>query len=411
MERHSKTRQRLTVWATAFLCASWYLHAWQVFTPGLYTREGDFKSPDYVQFYVMGSLLRSGAGDSLYTVPAHVDEAQRRIGGGVHYHAPYPNYGPQVALAFVPLASLPFGASLIVFSVLSMAAYATAVWWLLRSSSQLIRERWLVGVIAAGNPALLFTLRFGQLSAFSLLAIAAAVAAAAHERRFVAGLCLGMLAFKPQLLVVAVPALALAGDWRGVSGIAVSAAGQLILGWHAAGTEAMHRYGAVLWQLASNPDLVVLSPDIAHSLRGFLRLLGASETAATVACAAALVAAVPAATCVWRAKASALMRMAFLVTVTLLVTPHLITYDLLLAAVPFMAVADWRLRQSGTLLAQCVTLLLIALYFAPFSPLLAIATHVQLSTVIIGLMTAALWRMTFTLDPANGIPADASAAR
>jgi hypothetical protein len=374
-------RQRVAIWGGTLLCLGWASHGLQMAGAGLETRSGEIKGADYIQFYLMGSLLEEGRGHLLYDTGEAAAEAKRQISPRLEHHPQRNPYGPQVALAFAPLATLPFLASLAVFSLLSLLAYVVAIWVPWRHAPGLRADARYVALAAAGFPALLVTLRFGQISTFTLLAVALAVPALAAGRSFAAGLCFGVLAYKPQLLVVVLPMALLARDWRFVAGMATMAATQLMIGWAAVGIHVMQLYVQTLVEITFHPDLVMIYPENSHSLRGFLRLLGAPPTAATAACLAAAIASAPVAARAWRADAPPLMRVSLVVLLTLLVTPHLLTYDLVLLALPIMWVADRAVTHPGRTGVPVV--LATALYIASFSPVLARHTRLQLSTLAI----------------------------
>ena len=84
-------------------------------TAGLIDRAGRFKGTDHVYFFVMGSLMQGDRADDLYSPAAHLAEGRRRIEPGLALYAPYSNYGPQVAWAFMPLARLSYAHSLTLF--------------------------------------------------------------------------------------------------------------------------------------------------------------------------------------------------------------------------------------------------------------------------------------------------------
>jgi alpha-1,2-mannosyltransferase len=364
------------------------MHGWEVAPPGLATRSGEVKGADYIQFYVMGSLVREGRGAALYDTNATRVAARHLISPRLEFHPARNPYGPQVALAFEPLARLPYLTSLAVFSLLSLSAYAAAVWLLWRHAPGLAGAGGYVALVAAASPALLVTLRFGQISTLTLLAPAFAVVALTAGRRLVAGLCLGLLAYKPQLLVVALPVLLLARDWRCLAGLLAATAGQLGLAWTVVGTDVMQQYVQTLTQLLAHPDVVMLHPENSHSIRGLLRLAGVSPTVATAAGVTLVLACTPALARVWRANEPPLMRVSLLVLVTLLLTPHLLTYDLLLLVVPIIALADQATMPPEDRAVRLAIVVAVALYAAPFSPVIAALTHVQLSTVA---MAAGVW--------------------
>jgi alpha-1,2-mannosyltransferase len=395
-------RHRLLVWGGTLLCLGWLSHGLEVATPGLETRSGAIKGADYIQFYVMGSLIREGRARFLYDSTAIEAEARRRISPRLEHHAAYNPYGPQVALAFEPLARMPFLTSFAVFSVLSTCSYVAAVWLLWRQAPRLAGEGGYVVLVAAAFPALLVSLRFGQISTFTLLAVAGAVAALGADRRFIGGACLGLLAYKPQLLVVLLPMLVLARDWRSLGGVVTSSAAQCGTAWVVAGTEAMQRYVQTLTNLALHPDLVMLYQENSHSLRGFLRLLGVPPGWATAVVVAAVVACTPAIARAWRATPPPLVRVSLLVLPTILLAPHLLTYDLLLLGVPILALADWTTAHPQDRGARSAVLLAVALYLAAFSPVLAAHFRVQLSTVMVAAAAWFVWcRVRGTAPEAN----------
>src|SRR5262249_39646754 len=147
--------RRLMAYGVALFALSWFIHLETTLTPGLIDRAGRFKGSDYVQFYVMGSLVRDGRTGALYDARAHLDEGRRRIAPDLGLYAAHPNYGPQVALAFAPLAALPYAWSLTVFLALSLAAYALSVWIIWRDCEALRPYGRLVAVLAGASPLLL----------------------------------------------------------------------------------------------------------------------------------------------------------------------------------------------------------------------------------------------------------------
>jgi hypothetical protein len=59
------TTKRLTVWGIGLLGLSWFIYLHTMMVPGLIDRAGRFKGTDYIQFYVMGSLVLDGRADAL----------------------------------------------------------------------------------------------------------------------------------------------------------------------------------------------------------------------------------------------------------------------------------------------------------------------------------------------------------
>jgi alpha-1,2-mannosyltransferase len=213
-----------------------------------------------------------------------------------------------------------------------------------------------------------------------------------RDRLFVSGLAIGCLAFKPQFGLIVGVVLLVSREWRVVAGAAATACGQLVVGWLVAGSAVMGQYFATLMKLMVNPQLVQLFPSEVHSLRGFFQLLLPSPALVTVCSIAGTIAALVLAVLSWRSRASVLLRFGQVILLTVLASPHLLSYDLVLLTVPLMALADWSVRSTDHPLRHTTALLLVPLYFAPISSNLARAVHVQLSAVVMVLLAVCVYR-------------------
>ena len=391
MTRALFTPKRLMIWGAALCALSWFIHLQTTMTPGLVDRVGRFKGSDYVQFYVMGSLLGEGRADALYDAHAHLSEGRRRIDPNLGLYAAHPNYGPQVALAFVPLAALPYGWSLAVFLALSGIAYAFSVWIVWRDCDALRRHGRVVAVLAAASPLLLTVVRYGQASAVAVLALALALAAFKRGRLFLAGVAIGCLAYKPQLGVVFGVALVATRQWRVVGGAATAVTAQMAIAWIATGSQTLMRYFAELWLLVRDPRLVQTHPSELYSIRGFVHLLVPYEPVVALCGAAALIGAIVLAARIWSASTSLSVRFGELIVLTILASPHLISYDLLLLTIPLLLFADWAVQHQGHRFSAVVPGALVLLYFAPFSGMIvARLIGVQIAVPV---MAAVAWMM------------------
>ena len=384
------TPRRIALWGSGLLVLSWSIYVHTMMVPGLIDRAGRFKGTDYIFFYVMGSLAAEGRMEALYDADAHIAEGRRRIQPDLRLYAGHPNYGPQVALAFIPLARLPFGWSLAVFLALTAICYALSIWILWRECPALRAHGRLVALLAAASPLFLTLVRYAQVSAISLLLLSLGLLALRRGRPFAAGLAIGCLAYKPQLGLVLGVVLLGAREWRIVAGAATTAAGQLGVAWLAAGSGTMAAYFTALWTLVLDPRLVQIYPSEIHSVRGFFQLLIPSPRVVSLCFLVVLVALLVLAVRSWTRPAPLAVRWGQMVLLTVLGSPHLITYDLVLLTVPLLVFSDWVLRHPDHRLGPDISLLLVLLYFTPFSSHLARLTHVQISVVVMAVLA---WRV------------------
>jgi alpha-1,2-mannosyltransferase len=378
------TSRRLTVWGTGLLCLSWFIYIHTMAVPGLVDRAGRFKGTDHIYFYVMGSLMLDGRTEDLYSPDAHLAEGRRRIDPNLRLYAPHSNYGPQVAWAFLPLARLPYGYSLTLFLVFTAVCYGLSVWLIWRDLPGLAPYGRLVAMLAAASPLFLALFRYAQLSAITLLLLSLALAALRRNRHFLAGIVIGTMMFKPQLGVVLGIALVVAAEWRIVAGAAAAGLAQMGLAWAVSSAFVMRQYVEVLWRLLGDPSLVQIYPTEVHSLRGFLQLLVPHSPfvgfVSLIGTAALLAIGIR----VWRSGGDIGLRWGTMVLLTILASPHLLTYDLLLLSIPVLTFADWAVTHRDDRRHAAVRVCLVLLYLAPFSSNLTRLWPVQLSVIAIG---------------------------
>ena len=356
-------------------------------TPGLVDRAGRFKGTDHIYFYVMGSLMLDGRTEDLYSPEAHIAEGRRRIDPNLRLYQPHSNYGPQVALAFVPLARLSYASSLTLFLLFTAICYGLSVWIIWRDLPGLAPYGRLVALLAAASPLLFALLRYAQLSAVTLLLLSLALAAVRRNRRFLAGIVLGTLIFKPQLGLVLGIALMMAAEWQVVAGAAAAGLTQITLAWTVSSTSVMRHYVDVLWRLLRDPSLVQIYPTELHSLRGFLQLLFPQSPFVNFISLASTAALLAIAIRVWKGRSDIGVRWGTLVLLTILASPHLLTYDLLLLSIPVLTFADWAVTHRDDRRHAAVKVCLLLLYLAPFSANLARLWPVQTSVIAIGALT------------------------
>jgi hypothetical protein len=296
-----------------------------------------------------------------------------------------------VGLALAPLTHLPFLASLYVFSVCSIVAFSSAVWLVVRASGHLQHEVPTVTVCALAFPALFDTLRYGQLSAFTLFAFCLAAVLWRGDRRVTAGMALGLVAYKPNLLVGPGIVLVAAGEWRTLFGLGIGVVAETAVSLAFSSMATMVRYVSTLMSLARDPGLVQIHPQELHSWRGLFQLV-APEPWAGALTLVATVATLGVAALIWRRSFDWRLRWSALTLTAVLTSPHLLTYDLMLLALPLLLVADWMIEGKLPVPAGVWIGLLLVYLSALLSPFVAVVTHLQVSTLAMAWLLAYLAR-------------------
>jgi hypothetical protein len=86
------------------------------------------------------------------------------------------------------------------------------------------------------------------------------------------------------------------------------------------------------------------------------------------------------------------MRFSALLLATVLVSPHLTVYDLVILAPAILMLADWLIGQSGGQTVRGIGTLLYLVYVLPLLGPITRWTHVQLSVVAMSALLLAMWR-------------------
>ena len=195
------TPRRIRRQALLLVIALWLGYAATIATPGPRDRFGHLKGADFLHAYVLGTLALEHRGEALYDARAQRELGEQRVPGSAGDYF-LPVYAPQYSLIWAPLALLPYGWAAAIWIVLSAAIYAAcccAVW---QTCPNLHEQGSTVALAAAAFPGFFSLITFGQNSALALAAFTGIYFALRARREELAGLCLGLLAYKPQLALV-----------------------------------------------------------------------------------------------------------------------------------------------------------------------------------------------------------------
>jgi hypothetical protein len=336
---------------------------------------------DFITFWSASDLTLHGKPEAAFDA-AQITAVQRQAvaGSSVDFYWHYP---PTFQLAAAPLSLLPYGLSFLVFVSLGFAAYLLAMRPLLDQPH--------AGLLLAAFPAALLCAYHGQNSLFSTALLAGAVYFSERGSRgaLLAGACIGLLAYKPQLGVLAPLALMAAGRWltfmaAAATAIAFAALATLVFGvdlWSAfvgdlSFVRELVESGALPW--AKMPSAWV-----------FLRYFGVTEAAAYAVQTGVIVCAAATVIYVWRRCGMTRLSWATLVSATLLVPYYIFDYELALLAIP-LAILISDMAQRGATRNEKLAVLAFAVLSGVTAPISS-AIHVQIG---FPLLAGVLWLTT-----------------
>jgi alpha-1,2-mannosyltransferase len=385
------TEKRIRIHGILLAVCLWTVYAADMSTPGLLDRNGLVKGTDFLHFYTLGKLALHGRGDLLYDMGAQAvlaGELVPQASSSLYV----PLYGPQVSLFFAPFARLPYAGGLIAWLFINVLIFALCCYLIWKTCPVLRDHRWTILILAVAFPGFFHLLAWGQTSGVALLCFTLAYLALRLDRKLLAGLAIGSLVFKPQLGLAAAVIFLFTLEWKTIAGAVMAAAAQLSVAWMHHGTEVMRTYWYALTHVRD--VLPLLEPRLyqTHSLRSFWSLLLPWPEAAFVLYVVCALCALALAVRCWRTRASLEIRYSALLLATVLVSPHLTVYDLVILAPAFLLLGDWVLAHfdsaPGAPQISLMSLLLYACYPLFLLGPLARITHLQLSVVA---MAALLW--------------------
>ena len=338
---------------------------------------GDFLCP-----YTMGTLVRDAP--RLYHVEAfHAAQVALVPGTDSLFYPPV--YPPQLAVLMAPFSQLPFGVAVTIWSIITVVLYAAIVRAAYRSLGSRLNAS-LVGLAALAFPPFSAVVGYGQNTVLLLGACFLAWRALDRQQPFLAGAALGLMALKPQFgLPFAV--ITVAGrEWRMLAGAVCSVLAQAGVVWLAMGPAAFTGFLAIVPDIMRNTDALEAVSEHSHSIRAVTRLLpdaiGLPLWVMSVGAVSWIVAGA------WRSAAPLHVRLGVAMLAAVLVSPHLIGYDVVLLALPLLWFGDWFVcRGRAASYWVAVTLLFVTLSFS-----WATLTRVQPSVVVMLWMGLLVWR-------------------
>ena len=96
------------------------------------------------------------------------------------------------------------------------------------------------------------------------------------------------------------------------------------------------------------------------------------------------------------------LRFSSLLLASVLVSPHLTVYDLVVLAPAILLLADWLIDQPPTPSANTMGTILYLVYALPLVGPLALWTHVQLSVIAMAIIIYSIWKSSSTVIESGG---------
>jgi alpha-1,2-mannosyltransferase len=310
---------------------------WIALSDGLIDRNGKPLGTDFSNVYAAGALTWQGRPAQAYE-PARQHAAEQAVFDGrdvPFYGWHYPPFFFAVAVA---VAAFPYAWGLAIWLAASLAGYLAVIRAILPRPETLL--------IAAAFPAVFVNIGHGQ-NGFLTAALLGGALQLLDRRPWLAGLLIGALAYKPQFGVLIPIALLAGGRWNTIAAAAATVAALLAVSfvtlaagvWHAFADSMNFTQTVVLEQGNTGWEKI-------QSVFSAVRMWGAGiHTAYAVQSALALMLAASLAW-LWQSDAAFELKASALATGSLLATPYVLDYDLVVLAVAIAFFARHGLRRG-----------------------------------------------------------------
>jgi alpha-1,2-mannosyltransferase len=391
------TRERVRLVAIALLFASSAGLVYLVATAqGGIDLQGRPLGTDFSNVYAAGTYVNDGDALAPFDPAQQFAREQSIFGASTQFYGwHYPPYFLFVAAA---LAKMPYGLALAVWQAASLVLYLLAIWAILRApfaplpdeqQKETVDPLWLL--LALAYPAVLINIGHGQ-NGFLTAALLGGALAILDRRPLVAGVLIGLLAYKPQFGLMIPLALGAGGYWRSFAAAALTAALLTLLTTFAFGPQIWH---AFLTASAFTRDVVLEQGNTGwykiQSVFSWARMWGANVVVAYAIQGAVTVAIGIALIRLWRSAAAFALKAAALCLAAILATPYSLDYDMMVLAPAIAFVAADGLRRG---FGSWEKTALAALWLVP----LVARSVAQLSLIplgvpaMLGVFVLILWR-------------------
>jgi alpha-1,2-mannosyltransferase len=330
---------------------------------------------DFPKCVAASSLALRGHPQDAYN-DAKEWEAEKAVTGNRNIGFEVWDYPPDFLLMVLPLSLTNYDVAFLTWNALTLAAYLLVVGLIAKKREAL----WL----ACAFPALIMNLIPGQ-NGMLTMALLAGGLLLLENRPIWAGVMFGILSYKPQYGILIPIVLIATRNWRPFVSATVTAITLVAL---TAMLFGISTWTAFLHNVPSISHRLLVVGDVGfgkiHSVFAAARLWNASVTTALMLQLTFSLAAGTIVVWIWRRPVSLTLKSAALATATLMVTPYVMDYDLIVLAAPIAWLSVEGLRDG--FMGWEKSILLVIFLFPPLGVLLATKAALPLTPAVLSVL-------------------------
>ncbi len=334
-------RRRLIAYPRIFLCI--YLIAivaLLALSPHMIDPTGKPVGTDFMDVWAAGKLALAHRPAAAYDYAQHYAVQQQALPYAFGKKALFYgwHYPPMFLLAAAVLALFPYGVALALWMAATLPAYVAAIQRIIPGRD--------AAMAALAFPGAFVNLGHGQ-NGFLTCGLMGGGLLLLEKRPVIAGMLFGLMSYKPQFGLMLPIALLAGRHWKAFFSAAATVFALALVSWLVFGPETWRAFVSS----ASLTRHVVLEqggtgwPKI-QSIFSAVRMLGGNVTIAYAAQALFALAAAAAVIWTWWQPAGADIKAAILVVATVMATPYVLDYDLVILALPIAWLTAIGLREG-----------------------------------------------------------------
>lgn len=319
------TAERIRIYSAIVLAMGVLaIAAWIALADSAIDRNGKPLGTDFSNVYAAGTLVWQGKAADAYDPPLqHAAEIAVFGGRDVPFYGWH--YPPFFLVIAALVATIPYLWGLALWQIASFIAYCAAMGAILPRRETLL--------VASAFPAVFVNIGHGH-NGFLTTALLGGALLQLHRRPWIAGVLIGLIAYKPQFGVLIPLALMADGRWRTIAGAALTVIALIAISTLMFGTSIWHAFAD---STAFTRDVVLEQggtgwPKI-QSIFSAARMWGADVSFAYAAQGALAVAVALGLIWLWRSDAAFALKASALAIGSLLATPYVLDYDLVVLAI------------------------------------------------------------------------------
>jgi arabinofuranan 3-O-arabinosyltransferase len=380
----------LAVINAAFFPTAYFAHWW------IFDQNGLGLPTDFVNVWSAGRLALDGhpaqAWDWDIQKQVQVAVLGQSYPGNLAWH-----YPPPFLFVASLLAHFPYAAAFIGWAVVSLVPYLAVM--------RAIVGRPFGWLLALGFPVVLENTLVGQ-NGFLTAALIGGTLYLLPARPVLAGICLGLLSYKPQYGLLFPLVLIAASQWTVFFTAAVVAVAMAVVSWLAFGTESWQAFFHWMPMFSQAFLTEGRAPwGKMQSIFAMVRYFGGTEQMGWIFQWIMSGAVAVVLTLMWRSRISYPLKAAALAAGTLLITPYLFLYDMMVLAIAVAFLVRIGLREGFEHYELPALGLAVALLF--FYPLIAAPIGLVATLIVCGLIAGrcGFWRSRTASLPGIGVAA------